>query len=467
MKQFKIVISAIILLAGLLQSCKVTKDYARPELNLPQSFDTEIVLNDIDNINEIPEYATFFKNKELVTLLDSVMLRNPDLLITAENILAAQATLKSVKLNYLPDLNLQINAGVQRLSQNSMTGSFAPNLLFEDYTLAPALSWEIDFWGKLKRQREEAFANYLNQGEIKRALRVQLIAQTATAYYHLLSLDKQLKITRKVEQAMDSTLNILKTQFEVGDVNSLSVKQAEAQLAETRAFIPEINASIKAQENALRTLAGNYPGVITRSGNLEEIAFVQDLQTGIPADLLANRPDVKQSELLLQAADARIGIAKANFYPALNISAQGGLNSISASQWFSVPASLFGNAAAGLTQPLFYRRSIKSAYEQAVHNREAAVHGFRKSVVGAVEEVSTAMSNIEHIGLQSLEVIRRKTSMNEAIDDAQFLYIHGEANYLEVLTVQQSYFQAELAHTAIRLKEINLYISLYKSLGGN
>lgn len=467
MKQFKIGIIIVVLLTGIAQSCKVTKDYARPELNLPQTFDTKTVSDDKDSINEIPDYATFFKNKELVTLLDSVMLRNPDLLMAAENILASQAALKSVKLNYLPDLNLQINTGVQRLSQNSMTGTFVSNLLFEDYTLAPALSWEIDFWGKLKRQREEAFANYLGQGEIKRALRVQLIAQTATAYYNLLSLDEQLRIARKVEQAMDSTLSILKTQFEVGEVNSLALKQAQAQLAETRALIPEINASIKAQENALRSLAGNYPGIVIRSGSLDEIAFGQDLQAGIPADLLANRPDVKQSELLLQAADARVGIAKANFYPALRITAQGGLNSITASQWFMVPASLFGNAAAGLTQPLFNRRSIRSSYEQAVHNREAAVHGFRKSVIAAVEEVSTAMSNIEHVGLQSQEVIKRKTAMNEAIDDAQFLYVHGEANYLEVLTIQQSYFQTELAHTALRLKEINLHISFYKSLGGN
>lgn len=466
MRQFKTVIFSIMLLTGLLQSCKVTKDYTRPELSLPQSFGNNI-LSVNDSINEIPEYTKFFKNEELVTLLDSVMKHNLDLQIAAENILASQATLKNVKLNYLPDLNLQINAGVQRLAKNSMTGSFAPNLLFQDYTLAPALTWDIDFWGKLRRQREEAFANYLTQGEIKRALRVQLIAQAATIYYNLLSLDEQLGIAYKVEQTMDSTMNILNTQFEVGEVNSLSVKQAKAQLADTRALIPEIKASIKAQENALRTLVGNYPGVIIRSGSLDEIAFEQDLNIGVPANLLANRPDVKQAELLLQAADARVGIAKADFYPVLRITGQGGLNSIKASQWFSVPASLFGNAAAGFTQPIFNRKRIKSAYEQALHNREAAVHGFRKSVVTAVEEVSTAMSNIEYTTLQSQEVTKRKLAMNEAIDDAQFLYIHGEANYLEVLTVQQNYFQAELAHTAVRLKEINLYISLYKSLGGN
>jgi len=466
MKQFRIYILSITLLIGVLPSCKVTRDYKRPELNLPQSFGTEVLSNGKDSILEIPHYAVFFQQKELVQLLDSVMANNPDLLIAAHNMLASQAALKSVKLNYLPDLNLQINTGVQRLSQNSMMGSFANNLLFQDYTLAPALSWEIDFWGKLKRQREEALADYLSQGEMRRALRVQLVAQAATAYYDLLSLDEQLDIARKVEQLMDSTLSILKTQFEVGEVNSLAVKQAEAQLAETRALIPEINASIRARENALRALAGNYPGKIERSGSSFR-TFDHDLKTGVPVDLLANRPDVKQSELLLQAADARVGIAKANFYPSLKITAQGGLNSIIASQWFMIPASLFGNAAAGLTQPLFYRRSIRSAYQQALQNREAAVQSFRKSVVGAVEEVSTAMSNLEYIGTQSQEVGKRKAAMSEAIDDAQFLYVNGEANYLEVLAVQQSYFQAELTHTAIKLKEINAYIALYKSIGGN
>lgn len=466
MKQFRIYILSITLLIGVLPSCKVTRDYKRPELDLPQSFGTDVASSGQDSIREIPHYAVFFQQKELVQLLDSIMANNPDLLIAAHNMLASQAALKSVKLNYLPDLNLQINTGVQRLSQNSMMGSFANSLLFQDYTLAPALSWEIDFWGKLKRQREEALADYLSQGEMRRALRVQLVAQAATAYYDLLSLDEQLDIARKVEQLMDSTLSILKTQFEVGEVNSLAVKQAEAQLAETRALIPEINASIRARENALRALAGNYPGEIERSGSSFQ-AFDHDLKTGVPVDLLANRPDVKQSELLLQAADAKVGIAKANFYPSLKITAQGGLNSIIASQWFMIPASLFGNAAAGLTQPLFYRRSIRSAYQQALQNREAAVQSFRKSVVGAVEEVSTAMSNLEYIGTQSQEVGKRKAAMNEAIDDAQFLYVNGEANYLEVLAVQQSYFQAELTHTAIKLKEINAYIALYKSIGGN
>lgn len=467
MKKFKTIISSITLLAGLLLSCKVTKDYVRPELDLPQSFEAGATAPDKDSLLEIPGYASFFQNKELVQLLDSAMTNNPDLQIAAENMMAAQAAFRSVKLNYLPDLNLQINTGVQRLSKNSMMGSFANSLLFQDYSLAPALSWEIDFWRKLKRQREEALASYLSQGEMRRALRVQLISQTAAAYYNLLGLDEQLRIAGKVEQAMDSTLSVLRTQFEVGDVNILAVKQAEAQLAETRALIPEIKASIKAQENALRALTGSYPGSIVRSGSLEENAFGQQVQSGVPADLLANRPDVKQTELLLVAADARVGIAKANFYPSLKITAQGGINSIVASQWFMIPASLFGNAAAGLTQPIFNRRSVKSAYQQALHHREAAVHSFRKSVIGAVEEVSTAMSNLELVSLQMEEVGKRKSAMNEAFDDARFLYINGEANYLEVLTVQQSYFQVELAHTAIRLKEINAYIALYKSTGGN
>ncbi len=464
MKQCKIFTGILVLFAILIQSCKVTKDYARPELNLPLAFDTAA---SSDSVRTVPGFETFFKNKELAQLLDTVMRNNPDMKVAAAHVLAAQAISKSVKLNYLPDLNLQINSGVQRLSQNSMTGTFVNNLLFEDYTVAGNLSWEIDFWGKLKRQREEALANYLSQGEVQRAIKVQLIAQTAMAYYNLISLDEQLGIAYQVQQVMDSTLSILTTQFEVGEVNSLAVKQSEAQLAETRALIPEIKASIKAQENALHTLAGSYPGGILRSGALDEHAFDNNVHTGVPSDLLANRPDVRQAELMLKAANARVGIAKADFYPALNITAQGGLNAIKSSNWFMLPASLFGNVAAGLTQPVFNRRKIKSAHEQAVQMREAAVHGFRKSVIGAVEEVSTAMTTIEQVQLQSQEVVKRKTAMNEAIADAQVLYIHGEANYLEVLAVQQGYFQAKLAHTAVKLKEINAYITLYKSLGGN
>lgn len=448
-----------------LYSCTVTKDYKRPELQLPLTYNRDSPGNATDT-GSLPQYAAYFKQAELRALIDTVIANNPDLLIASEHILATKASLKSVRLNYLPDLNLQINAGVQRLSRNSMMGSFAGGLLFEDYSLAPALSWEIDFWGKLKRQREAALAGYLEQVAVKKALRIQLVAQTAQAYYNLLSLDEQLNISVSVEEAMATTLEMLRTQYSVGEVNVLALRQSEAQLAEVRALIPEIKAAMRAQEHALQLLAGKYPAGILRSGQLFEPAFTDELHSGVPAVLLAQRPDVLQSELQLKAANARVGIAKADFYPSLKITAQGGLNSIKASDWFSIPASLFGNLAGGLTQPLFNRRSIRSAYEQAIHQREAAVHSFRKSVLTAVEEVSTLLNSLEQLKAQSYEVAQRKAAMYQAIDDAQTLYKYGEATYLEVLTVQQSYFQAQLADAAIRAKEINTNIALYKSLGG-
>lgn len=455
-----------LLLLASTQSCKVTKNYARPDLNMPAAFENTAVAMD-SSVVEIPSYQQFFSDQKLVNLLDRVMEKNPDLLIAAENILATEAMLKSIKLNYLPDINLQINTGVQRLSKNSMMGSFAGNLLFQEYNLAPAVSWDGDFWGKLKRQREEALSNYLSQAENRRALRVQMIAQTAQAYYNLLSLDEQLRITQEVEQNMQTTLGMLNVQFSVGDVTTIAIKQSEAQLAETRALIPEIKASIKAQENALQTLAGSYPAAVERLQSFSNAVFKTALVKGVPADLLQNRPDVKQQELLLQAANARVGIAKAEFYPTLKITGQGGLNAIKATNWFAIPASLFGTAAAGLTQPIFNRRSIKSNYEQALHLREASVHAFRKSVLTAVEEVSTSLHNITGIQEQMAEVSNRKTAMNKAISDAQILFKYGEATYLEVLTVQQAYFQTELANALVIQKEINSYIALYKSLGGN
>lgn len=453
-----------IALSGLLQSCKVTQDYQRPELGLPASFSGT---SDCIKAAEIPAYRDFFKDRELVALLDQVMTKNPDLLVASEEILVSEAQLKSVKLNYLPDISLQVNAGVQRLSRNSMQASFGGGLLFQEYNFAPVVSWDIDLWGKLKKQREESLANYLSRTENRRALRVQLVAQTAQAYYNLLSLDEQLKTIRQVEKSMQETVAMLKTQYSVGDVTALAIRQAEAQLSETRALIPEVSASIKAQENALQTLTGRYPDTVKRAGQFSSHAFTMDLEAGVPADLLANRPDVKQQELLLQAASARVGMAKTEFYPGLKITAQGGSNATNLANWFSVPGSLFGNAAAGLTQPIFNRRSIRSGYEQAVHQREAAVYAFRKSVITAVEEVSTAMSNIIQVKEQLTEVNHRKNAMDKAITDAQLLYKYGEATYLEVLTVQQSAFQAELAYTAARQKEINTYLALYKSLGGN
>lgn len=459
-------ISIAFTLIVILQSCKVTKDYTRPELNLPETFD-HLSLTTEKKVQEMPSYQQFFTDASLKELLDQVMERNSDLLIASEHILAAEAMMKSIKLNYLPDINLQVSAGVQKLSQNSMTGALSNGQSFQEYNFSSSVSWDIDFWGKLKRQREEAFSGYLGLAENRRALRVQLIAQTAQSYYNLLSLDEQLHIAQTVEKSMQQTLEFLKIQYAVGDVTSLAIKQSEAQLAETRGLIPEIKASIKAQENALQTLAGSYPDAIKRAQSLQNKVFTMEIEAGVSVDLLANRPDIKQKEFELQAANARVGIAKTEFYPTLKITGQGGLNAIKATNWFAIPASLFGNAAAGLTQPIFNKRRIKSAYEQALHQKEAAVHEFRKSVLIGVEEVSTSMSNITQIKEQVTESNNRKTAMNKAIEDAQILYKYGEANYLEVLTVQQSYLQAELGYTLIIQKEINAYIALYKALGGN
>lgn len=467
MKRINIKYSAAILFStALLHSCKVTKDYASPDLNLPQAFDQAATVED-SSIAEIPSYQQFFADQQLVILIDTVLSKNTDLGIASEQLLANEAMLKSIKLNYLPDVNLQVNAGLQRLSKNSMMGSFSGGLLFEEYNFAPAVSWEIDFWGKLKRQREQAVANYLSLTENRRALRVQLIAQTAQSYYNLLQLDEQLRITEAVVKNMEETLGTLRIQFTVGEVTSLAIKQAEAQLSETKALIPEIKASIKAQENALQTLAGNYPGTVDRANALSRVNFNTDLNVGVPAAILQNRPDVKQQELALQSANAQVGIAKTAFYPTVTLTGQGGLNAIKASKWFSIPASLFGTGTAGLVQPIFNKRNIKSSYEQAKHQREAAVHQFRKSVLTAVEEVSTSMNTINRVKEQMLEVDNRKLAMNKAIEDAQVLFNYGEANYLEVLTVQQSYFQTELAHVLAVQKQINAYIALYKSVGGN
>lgn len=454
-----------LLAAGVWQSCKVTKDYARPALHLPASFRDMDTLKG-QEVTEIPAYKDFFTDPRLIMLLDQAMAHNPDLLAASEQLLAAEAMLKSVKLNYLPEINLQMNAGVQRLSKNSMLGSFGSGLVFQEYNFSPVVSWDVDFWGKLKRQREESMANYLSRAENRRALRVLLVSQTAQAYYNLLSLDDQLRIVHAVEKSMQETFRMLNTQYLVGEATALAIKQSEAQLAETRALMPEICASIKAQENSLQTLLGRYPDSVQRSGPLSRFAFPSDLDTGVPVNLLANRPDVKQQELQLRAASARVGIAKADFYPTLKITAQGGSNATSFGNWFGIPASLFGNVAAGVTQPIFNKRAIRSAHEQAIHQREAAVHEFRKSVIAAVEEVSTSLTNLRYVKAQLVEINRRKMAMDQAIGDAQLLYQHGEATYLEVLTVQQSFFQAELAFNAVCQKKINSYIALYKSLGG-
>ena len=457
-----------ILTLVVLSSCKVSQDISTPEAPLPQTY-RDAQSRDTANIASI-QWQTFFADAALRDLIDRAITNNYDMQEALKNIEAAQLIVKQSKLNYLPDATLQVGASLNRPSDNSLNGlslsKFLGKSYVEDYSASAALSWEADIWGKIKNQKAIALASYLQTTEAKKAIQTSLVASVANGYYNLLMLDAQLAIANKNVLLNDSTLRIIQLQYEAGQVTLLAVQQATAQRLVAVQLIPFLQQNISLQENALSILTGSLPSNIQRTKSISNIVFTDDLSAGVPSALVANRPDVKAHELQLNIANANTGIAKANMYPSLTITAAGGLNSFKASNWLNIPASLFGAVAGGITQPLFQRKELKTQYELAKVEREKTVIQFRQSVLTAVGEVSDALVKTARLKEQETIANTRVNTLQQAIHNADLLFRNGMATYLEVITAQSNTLQAELELSALKKDQLVAVVDLYRSLGG-
>lgn len=451
-----------------LQACKVSADIPTPKPDVPDQYRSATTA-DTSTIATV-QWRNFFTNEQLRQLIDSAIAHNYDLQTALKNIEAASLIVKQSKLGYLPEARLQAGAAISRPSDNSLNGislsQFLGQSYVEDYSLNLNLSWEADIWGKIKNQKARAQASYLQSAEARKAIQTNLVALIAQGYYNLLMLDAQVAIARKNLLLADSTLDIIRLQFKAGQVTNLAIQQATAQRLVAAQLIPQLEQAIALQENALSVLSGYNPTSIARRGSLNELISAGELSAGVPAALLRNRPDIHSKELQLTIANANTGIAKANMYPTLAITATGGINAFKASNWFSVPASLFAVGTGGITQPLFQRKQLKTQYEVSKIEREKAVIGFRQSVLNAVGEVSDALVRVNKLQEQQSIASQRVQTLQQAIGNANLLFRNGMANYLEVITAQSNVLQGELELAVIQKERSSAAIELYRALGG-
>lgn len=458
----------LLILVICFNACKVSKDTAVPKDTVPDMYRGYTKADSL-NIANIP-WNQLFVNKQLQVLIDSTLSNNFDIQVALKNKEAARLLIRQSKLGYLPELRVQGTAGINRPSDNSLSGlslsQFLGKSYVEDYSANASVSWEADIWGKIKNQQSKSLAIYLQSEEARKTVQTDLIAAVANGYYRLLMLDEQVEIANKNLALADSTVSIMKLQYQSGQVNSLALQQATAQRLQAAELIPSLTREIQLGETYLSILAGVAPKEIVRSGNIYETIVSAALSPGIPSDLLSNRPDVKAKELELMKANANTGIAKASLYPSLSITAVGGLNSFLASNWFSIPASLFISGIAGISQPVFQQGKLKTQYRLSEIEREKTVIGFRQSVLLAVGEVSDALIKIEKLKEQALIAKERVGVLQIGINNAQMLFSNGMANYLEVITAQRNVLESELALASIQKEQSEAVIGLYKSLGG-
>lgn len=457
-------------LAIVVSACKVGRNYQRPQVDLPAQFNAQAKsYADTSSIADI-SWKQFFTDTSLKNLIDRGIKYNYDLLIAVKRIDVASEQLKQAKVLVLPQVNLQISGQYNRPSDNSLNGLSASGMLgsnhIEDYNASLGLNWEIDIWGKLRRQKEGAFAQYLQTYEAKRAVQTRLVSDIAQGYYNLLMLDKQLDIAKQNLRLNDTTVQLTHLLKNAGEVNLLAEQQAEAQKQTTALLIPQLEQSIAIQENALQLLTGHLPGTVARQEQLDNASLPKQLPTGLPAAILSRRPDVRANEMALVTANAQVGVAQGNMYPSLVVSASAGLESLKASNWFSIPASLFGIATGSILQPVFNHREYKTKFEVAKIQREQAVLQFRQSVLNATGEVSNALIQNEKLDQQRQIANNQVATLHKAVKNAQLLFKSDMANYLEVITAQSNTLQAELNLASIQRQQLGAVVELYRSLGG-
>lgn len=457
-----------ILVTLVISGCRVGRDYQRPPLPLPVQLDSAASATDTVSIGDLP-WSDFFRDDQLQKLISQAIDSNQDLQLAMRRLDIARKEASQARLLQLPEVQLQVNGQINRPSDNSLNGlstnTFLGKSYIENYQAAVTASWEADIWGKLRSRREAALSEYLRTTEATKAVQTQLVTEVAEGYYNLLMLDRQLNIARRNLALNDSFVTATRLLKEAGQVTGLALQQAISQQQTTALLIPQLEQEISIQETAIRYLTGSLPGEVQR-GELEDGPDSKTLPTGLPAALVGRRPDVQAAEWALRAANARVGVAKANMYPALTITAGGGLETFTASNWFNLPGSLFGLAAGSIAQPIFRRKALRTQYEIAQLERDAAVTTFRQSVLRAVGEVKNSLVQLDKLAVQDSLADAQVNNLRQAVGNAQLLFKSDMAIYLEVLTAQSNALQAELNQARIRRSRLSAVTQLYKALGG-
>lgn len=482
MNYSKIYFTLILGVVLFMSSCKVGEKYKQPELPLPEEFTQEVLTKQLDSIPYASiSWEDFFHDTTLIALIDSALKNNHDMQVALKNIDIAHRTLKQNRLEYLPSIDGNVaSAHQQYRSENyysnpssnwyDQKGTTPPNSMYlqqSQFSSGLDFSWELDIWGKIANQKDELTAEFLNTQNIKNGIQTRLIADIAKGYFNLMMLDAQIEVAKRNVQLSDSTLHMVKLQFEAGEITALAVEQTESQRLDAASLVPELEKEIAVQENALRVLTGELDQDIRRSDyNQKLLSNEQAINLGAPIDIVRNRPDIRGAEFTLIAANARMNIKQSLRYPTLTLGGAFGVNSMLPKNWFEIPGSLFGNITGGLTAPIFQKGRLKAAYDVAKLEREKAEIELQKSVLQAVAEVSNAVVAVDKIDEQ-LDFAKKKVeNSRSAVNSALMLFRSGYATYLEVITAQSNALKNELALVDAQQKQLYAYVSLYKALGG-
>ena len=463
MKSTHKIIFSVGLIVLSLSAC-VSRKYNAPTLS------TEGLYRDVNTTDTISmasmSWQSLFPDPDLQTLIKEGLDRNLDLKQAIERIKIASATLAQSKSALFPSLQADISATDAKQSAKSL--NFPPginiNLNTQSYRAQLSTSWEADIWGKLSSAKRSAYASLLQTDATKRAIQTELIANIANAYYNLMALDKQIKITEQTIVVRQKDVATLKALKEAAIVNGAAVVQSEANVYGAQILLPDLKRQLREAENALSVLLARPARSINR-GTLDSQQVYANLQTGVSAQLLENRPDVQAAEFGFRAAFEQTSVAKAYFYPALTLTASGGLSSLKLKDFFD--NSIFYNLIGGLTQPIFAQGRNKARLTTAKAQQQQAYYAFQKALLIGGQEVSDALYAYQTAGEKKSIRVNQIASLNKAVDFTNELLKYSSAtNYTDVLTSEQSLLTAQLNGVGDTLQQLQAVVNLYRALGG-
>ncbi|WBV59983.1 TolC family protein [Chryseobacterium camelliae] len=468
---------AAIALSLVLASCKapmatVIKDEVKE--NVPQNFNQEDQ-GDANNSGTTP-WRQFFTDPNLVALIETSLKNNQELMITLQEIEIAKSGVLAKKGKLTPTVSAGIGAGLKKAGRYTSEGAGDATTEIEPGKEMPdplgnfegglMANWEIDIWKKLRTEKEAAVAHYLSTVEGKNFVLSNLIEEVADNYYELLALDNQLDIIQQYIKLQQKALEISKIQKEAAATTELAVKKFEAELAKSKATEYTIRQEITEKENQINVLCGRFPQPIIRTKEDFMTTIPQTVYTGIPSQLLANRPDIKQAELELKSSKLDVEAARKEFYPSLEISATLGLEAFKPSYLVKIPESIAYNLAGELAGPLINKSAIKANFQTADARQIQALYEYDKTILNAYLDVANLMSKVKNIDQYYKLKSEETQALEKSIDIANQLFKNSRADYLEVLLNQRDALDAKMELVEAKQKQLSTVVDIYKSLGG-
>jgi multidrug efflux system outer membrane protein len=460
MKKAVLLLIAVIAISG----CTVGPNYKRPTGSVPAKYrglsPDETEKKDSNSLGD-QKWFDVFQDQQLRSLIRTAIEDNYDVRIVATRILAAQAQLGITRADQYPSVGA--GAGISDVRQAK--SAFLPAFEVSTGQVNASASWELDFWGRYRRATEAARANLLASESARQQVLVTLVGDVAGGYFRLRALDKELEISKRTLASRQESLRLTSILADRGSTSMLDVRQAEQLVFTAAAEIPSLEQQIEQQENFISTLLGKNPGDVPRGQTLTEQAQPPEVPPGLTSALLERRPDIREAEQQLVAANAQIGVARAAYFPQISLSGTGGFQSAALTNLFSGPAGAW-NFGASVTQPIFTAGKLRSNVRLAEAQRQTALLFYQQTIQGAFRTVSDAL--VAH--RKSREFRVQQELLFKSAEDAARLshlrYTGGVTGYLEVLTNETNSFSAALGLAQAQLNELLALVQLYEALGG-